>query len=166
MNILGIDPGKSGGIALVSEDRRVLHLDRIPTVRTVKSKREYDVPTLVSTLAHLKARYGIGLAVIERTHAMPGQGVSTMWTMGMGYGLVVGVVSALGIPLELADPAAWKRAMIGAAPDPKARKGMAILAAGRLFPGTTFAKTEHDLAEALLLAEWGHRRLSPSNAPF
>jgi len=57
--------------------------------------------------AHLGADV---LAVLERVSAMPGQGVSSMFRFGEGYGVVQGVLAALGIPVIAGSPAVWKRA--------------------------------------------------------
>jgi crossover junction endodeoxyribonuclease RuvC len=71
----------------------------------------------------------------------------------MAYGLVRGVLAALGVPVSLVTPNEWKRAFrLG--PD----KNEARLIAARLFPASAgrFARASDDgRAEAALLALFG-----------
>jgi hypothetical protein len=48
--------------------------------------------------------------VIEEAQAMPGQGVRSMFTCGLGLGVWLGVLAALGCPYTRVRPQIWKRA--------------------------------------------------------
>src|SRR5262245_9311833 len=77
--------------------------------RAGETRQEYDVSGMVALLAPYT---GIPAHVlIEESQAMPGQGVRSMWTTGYGYGLWLGVLSALQLPHTRIRPHAWKRAL-------------------------------------------------------
>jgi crossover junction endodeoxyribonuclease RuvC len=84
---------------------------------------------------------------------MPGQGTRSMFTVGLGYGLWLGVLGALRIPYTAVRPAVWKRS-IGPSKDKEASR----LRAQQLYPGADLRrKKDHGRAEALLLASYGLR---------
>ena len=79
---------------------------------------------------------------------MPGQGTRSMFTVGLGYGLWLGILASLRIPYTPVRPAIWKRSM-GLSKD----KEGARLRAMQLYPGADLRrKRDHGRAEALLLA--------------
>lgn len=92
-------------------------------------------------------------AYVERVHSMPKQGVVSAFTFGMGYGLIRGVLTGLGVATTLVTPNEWKRALRVGADKREAR-----VIAGRLFPmnARDFARVRDDgRAEAVLLAFYG-----------
>ncbi|HKZ73504.1 MAG TPA: hypothetical protein VJ011_05530 [Steroidobacteraceae bacterium] len=159
MLILGIDPGLGGGLAVLRGGELVLLAD-MPTIwiqRPKGRRREYLVGELVEMMHSviLMREPGEELrAIVERQHARPGQGVSSCYSLGYGTGLVAGILATLSIPLEWAEPAAWKRAM---GLPRGADKGASIELASRLFPTAEIGRKD-GRAEALLLAEYGRRR--------
>ena len=100
MRIIGIDPGKSGAVALM--DHGVLE-------GVIDMPWAHDEASGVLLAAH------IGLAqpdvvVVEKVHSMPGQGVASMFSFGKSYGIVIGVTTGLSHPLVKITPQEWKRA--------------------------------------------------------
>jgi predicted RNase H-like nuclease (RuvC/YqgF family) len=84
----GIDPGLTGAVAILDADGQLVALHDTPTL-TLRvqrgSRQEYDIPGLV---AFVQPYAGTGLhVVIEESQAMPGQGVRSMFTIGLGVGL-------------------------------------------------------------------------------
>jgi crossover junction endodeoxyribonuclease RuvC len=151
--IIGIDPGLSGGIAVIHSDGRVI-AEPMPVVETAKGK-ELDEQELISLLqVDLWPK-----VFIERVHAMPKQGVVSMFTFGVGWGLVRGICAGLGLSYELVRPQEWQKAMLEGHP-----KGSEYLVASRLFPGTDWrasprCKKAHDgMVDAALIAEYGRRK--------
>lgn len=67
---------------------------------------------------------------------MPGQGTASMFSFGHAAGVAEGVVTALGLPLTLVTPQAWKRAagLIGS------DKAAALAVASRLFPAAPLSR--------------------------
>jgi hypothetical protein len=158
----GIDPGKDGAVAWLLPDGTV-ELHDVPTFAVKKTKREYDVPGMVSLLEHAQARGG-GLRVcIEAVHSMPGQGVASTFSFGKGYGLWLGILGALRISFEAVAPQTWKKLLMANCPK---EKEASVLVAGQLFPlavpllhGSRGAALD-GRADALLLAEYARRTAS------
>jgi crossover junction endodeoxyribonuclease RuvC len=92
-------------------------------------------------------------AVVEQVGAMPGQGVSSMFAFGQAYGMVLGVLAGLYIPVRTVTPASWKRAM-----KLNTGKDAARAEAARRWPQQAgeFRRVKDDgKAEAALIALWG-----------
>jgi hypothetical protein len=89
--------------------------------------------------------------VIEEAQAMPGQGTRSMFTIGLGMGVWLGILGALGLAHTRVRPVVWKQALkLGK------DKEAARLRAMQLFPRADLRlKKHHNRAEALLLAYWG-----------
>jgi crossover junction endodeoxyribonuclease RuvC len=102
-SIIGIDPGVSGAIAFVSEDGELQQVFDMPVFK-IKGKSKLDVHQLGTILRQA----GEGRAVIELVGAMPGQGVTSMFTFGFATGALHGAVGALSMPLETVTPQKWK----------------------------------------------------------
>ena len=138
---MGIDPGMSGGIAVVSP------IARCPLPEAWKMPdTERDICELLAEYASL-----IQLALIERVHAMPKQGVSSTFKFGTNYGLLRGFLIALSIPFEEVTPQRWQKHM-GCLT--RGDKNVSKAKAQQLFPGL---KIGHATADALLIAEYGRR---------
>ncbi len=103
---------------------------------------------------------------IEKVHAMPKQGVSSTFKFGMGYGLVIGVCEALGIPYRLVTPQAWKKVVLaGTAKD----KDAAVSFVRRAYPGVDLIpgkkRVPHDgIADAMCIAEFGRQMMAKGDA--
>lgn len=142
MIYIGIDPGKSGGIAFIQEIDIFVY--------------PYSDDTLLSMLEDLN--YGKCVCYLEQVHAMPKQGVSSTFNFGMNFGFIQGVLKAYGIPYELVTPQKWKKEF-----SCTSDKNTSIEVCKRLFPNVNLKATErckkdHDgIAEALLIAEYGRR---------
>lgn len=158
MIILGIDPGLSGAVAYLGTSPHVVHVEDTPTLTVVGgsgNRREYNLAEMRALLTRYQ---DISMAYIEKVHSMPGQGVRSMFTMGMGYGAWLGMLAALAIPYTLVTPQRWKKAMLAdqAGQDKDASRLRAI----QLFPTEAryFARKKDDgRAEAVLIAEYGRR---------
>jgi crossover junction endodeoxyribonuclease RuvC len=155
--IAGIDPGFTGAVAILTADGTLVALVDTPslTFRTSRGRRqEYDVPGMV---ALLQPYAGNGLHVlIEESQAMPGQGVRSMFTVGLGFGVWLGVLATLGIAFTRIRPADWKRHLGLLGKDKEASR----LRAQQLFPRADLRlKKHHHRGEALLLAWYGQRIL-------
>lgn len=152
MIIVGIDPGLTGGVGILStKGGPVVALD-MPTFAysaTGAVKRAVDCPAL----SRLLAQYADFNPVLymERVNAFPGQGVSSMFSLGMSFWGVAGVAAGLGIPVQLVESRAWKK-HFGLGPDKDQARGLAA----RLYPGVDLTKKkDHGRAEALLIARYG-----------
>jgi hypothetical protein len=98
-------------------------------------------------------------AVIEKVHAMPGNGVSGMFKFGMSYGGLRMALIAAGIPFEEVQPRAWQKAM-GIPPRSKTESGTQWknrlkAKAQQLYPAE---KVTLAVADALLIATYCQRK--------
>jgi len=151
MLFLGIDPGLDGALAVVNERGEFMQVDDAPTTR--KGKRDYllqDMVLLLDTITHLD---GVQ-AGIERVHAFPGQGVTSMFSMGHGFGIWKGILATCDIPFVLIEPAVWKRSsgLLG-----KDKEASRLLAQQRWPTAPLSLKKFHGRAEALLIADYTRR---------
>jgi crossover junction endodeoxyribonuclease RuvC len=103
MRRMGIDPGLSGAVVIL-EDGQPIEWMRMPTYMMGKSNRVNG-----AALASFINGSEIELAIIEQVHAMPKQGVTSMFTFGHACGTVMGVIGALEIPVASITPQEWKK---------------------------------------------------------
>ena len=92
------------------------------------------------------------VAVIEDVHAMPKQGVASMFKFGRSLGIAEGVLAGNGCSLRYVTPTKWKRAL-GLNQDKGASRRRAI----ELWPSKAglFKRVKDDgRAEAALIGWW------------
>jgi crossover junction endodeoxyribonuclease RuvC len=160
MVYIGIDPGLDGAVAAITSKREVFVWDT-PTLTTKsggKNRRRY-IPAQMVHILRSAAELGVQqIVALELVHAMPKQGVASMFNMGRGLGLWEGIVAALGLPLIQVSPQVWKKAMLGGA---GADKTASRIVAARLFPHDChlFSRVKDDgRAEAALMAQYVRER--------
>ena len=150
MLIIAIDPGLSGAIGFLL-DGAFLAVEDMPTVVKGVGSVKYEVsPAGLKTLIkeHL-SDHGV-VAVIEKVGAMPGQGVSSVFSLGDSYGSARTACASTGCELHQVSPVTWKK-YFKLSPDKELSRALAI----RLFPAAPLHLKKHDgRAEALLLARW------------
>ena len=149
--ILGVDPGLTGGIALLTGlcELTVADMPIIETERAGRAKRSVNAPAL----AWLIREFAPSHAIVERVGAMPGQGVSSMFSFGRSLGVIEGVLAALGIPVSYVAPRVWQSAL-----SVRAGKDGSRARACELLPAYAerFGRRRDDgRADAALLALWG-----------
>lgn len=139
---IGIDPGKSGGIAFAFDGN-------------------YDAIKMPATLADVFSELVNATcdatALIEKVGPMPKQGVKSMFSFGENYGALQMVLTALGCPWDLVTPAKWQKefGLYGKKLEGTAKKNAHKAVAQRLFPTV---KVTHATADALLIAEYCRRK--------
>ena len=109
MKIIGIDPGLSGGIAIL-ENNKVLNMFDMPVMSEgKKNKRQLNSAQLVSLIKENISSNDEIAVVVEQVNAMPGQGVTSMFNFGQTFGAIKGVCAALELPIFLVRPSKWKK---------------------------------------------------------
>ena len=109
MKIIGIDPGLSGAIAIL-ENNKVLNIFEIPVMSEgKKNKRQLNSAQLVKLLRDNITKNEEVSVVVEQVNAMPGQGVTSMFNFGQTFGAIKGVCAALGLPIHFVRPSKWKK---------------------------------------------------------
>jgi crossover junction endodeoxyribonuclease RuvC len=109
MKIIGIDPGLSGGIAVL-ENNKVLSIFDMPVMSEgKKNKRQLNSAQLVKLIKDNISKNEEVSVVVEQVNAMPGQGVTSMFNFGQTFGAIKGVCAALSLPIFFVRPAKWKK---------------------------------------------------------
>lgn len=152
---VGIDPGLNGAVGILQRPG-FLFITDTPSVVVRGSKKEYVLSEMVRLLEGLpKDRTHV---FIERVHSMPGQGVASMFSMGMGYGLWLGIISALGLPHTKISPVSWKKDMMQGMGK---EKSASVVRAAELYPEAELfgprGKALDGRGDALLIATYGMR---------
>ena len=144
---IGIDPGKTGAAALITEEGNHKILDY-----------PGDPSLIVDTFREWTLTYEIIMAALEKVSARPRQGVVSMFTFGRNLGAWEGIISAFSIPFMMPTPRQWQKGIV----DPKAgndTKTRSLNTARRLFPDASLSrKKDHGRSDALLLAFWAKRQ--------
>ncbi len=139
---IGIDPGVRGGIAIITANGSVeLH----------------KMPGTPLDLYELLVAYPTAIAILERVHSMPKQGVSSTFKFGVNYGWCQMALAASGIRWEEVTPQKWQKEFSLILPKltKTEKKNAHKSRAQQLFPRI---KITHAIADALLLAEYCRRK--------
>lgn len=149
---VGIDPGLSGAIATIRGDN--VDIYDIPTLKVGK-KTEVNIPALWEIF--IDASGPGAICGIEKVHAMPKQGVTSMFTFGFCNGIILTMASVKEWIIHRPTPQSWKKSVMAGMDK---GKGAAILKAIELFPQCSHLLTrvkDHNRADALLIAEYIRR---------
>lgn len=97
--IIGIDPGKNGGITVYSVDKR----------KVVECIKMLDTPLDVYNFFNIYKNNSI--CYLEKVQGLPGMGGASMFTFGKGYGHLEMALLALKIPTISVTPQKWQKAL-------------------------------------------------------
>jgi crossover junction endodeoxyribonuclease RuvC len=148
--IIGIDPGGTGCIAVLDDAGNYLDHLHMPLMKLGKANRVNSAAAIRFLREYDEARH----CYLEQVAAMPGNGGSSMFSFGHAAGIIEGVVVALGIPITLVPPAAWKKALRLTGKDKDAARARAI----QLYPGIPDLDLKgkgQALADAILIGRHG-----------
>ena len=146
MVYIGIDPGKKGGYTIIDNG----------AIDVFAWSGQGFVDNMADTVMNCEKC----VAAVEKVGAMPGQGVTSMFSFGQSYGFILGVLTALGIGYQLVPPRKWK-AEFGLL---NTQKQASVDVAKRLFPGVSLLpsdrcrKESDGMSDSLLLAEYARRK--------
>ncbi len=171
MRICGIDPGLSGAIVTIEYDATGLPVDvsvmDIPTIGE-KTQRQVDGGLLHAMLCDI-ACGRCDHVFMELLHAMPppqkgraGRGTVAGWKLAVCVGHLEQAIIQLELPHTFVTPQQWKKAarIGGGGPEAKEKARARAL---QLFPmarSKLYRVKDADRAEALLIADWGHKHLT------
>ena len=160
MIYIGIDPGLAGGIAHIGHDEQPHAQKMLDTMTDIfgyihrlqardigSQKHVRNVPVLRSD----GMTWG-PIAYIEKVASSPQMGVKSAFTFGKGYGSLLMALTAAGIPYTEVAPAVWQKKMGCLS---HGDKNVTKNRAQQLFPSI---KVTHNIADALLIAEYGRRK--------
>ena len=152
--IIGIDPGGSGGIAMLDKLGRIVLVEKMPPT-------DKDIADCFITCKQKLSKEDSVFAYLENVHSMPGQGVSSTFKFGKNYGALRMALIILEIPFEEPTPVKWQKPLGLVVPSAKKlaktqKKNLNKAKAQELFPKVK--KITHAIADAVLIAEYGRRR--------
>lgn len=149
MIVMAIDPGLSGAIAVFDGENLIDIMDTPvhSLVRNNKTKRQISASGLASIFRD-KPHH----VIVEKVSAMPGQGVTSMFSFGRSFGVIEGILAAFEIPATYVMPSVWTKA-IGRGLGKDASRARAC----ELYPShqKQFARVKDDgRADAVLIGAW------------
>lgn len=152
MITIGIDPGLSGAIGVL-RDGIFVTVEDMPIVIKGGSgvvKNEVDPAGLITLLRkHAPAEDAVCVA-LERVNAMPGQGSSSIFSLGDSFGSARASIAGCRFETVYMTPVQWKK-HFKLTSDKEQSRALAI----RMFPEAPLNLKKHsDRAEALLMARW------------
>ena len=109
MIIIGIDPGLSGGIAVL-DNNKVLDLFDMPVMADgKKNKKQLNSALLAKLIKESTSNTSESAVIVEQVNAMPGQGVTSMFNFGQTFGAIKGICATLELPIFFVRPSKWKK---------------------------------------------------------
>ena len=157
MRVLGIDPGASGGIALLHSGQ-VIELDDVPAVKIRRGKTDKAEVDPFALRARIAELGWIDVAVVEAVGGISKQSASSSFNFGRAVGMIEGVLAGMPIRTERMAPIAWRTVLRVPKGDDK---DPSLQMARRLWPSHTdklMRKKDADRAEAALIAlAWWNR---------
>lgn len=152
INVIGIDVGAKGAIAIIDNnyvdvfDTPIMKIDG----KTVVDAKKYA--DLIRTLLKPNTK-----VLIEQVHSMPKQGVASTFAFGKSFGITIGICAALNAEYEFITPQKWKRHHNLNGLEREEAKSEARSLASILYPDlkNKFELKKHDgRAEAILIARY------------
>ena len=109
MRIIGIDPGLSGGIAIL-DDLKIFDIYDMPIMSEgKKNKNQLNSAQLANIIKKNIISIEDTFLIVEQVSAMPGQGVTSMFNFGQTFGSIKGICAALNLPIFYVRPTKWKK---------------------------------------------------------
>lgn len=143
--VVSVDPGKSGAVCRMG--RGVFYV-----VRDFK-----ELPEIARAIVSLSS--GASHAVMELVHAMPGQGVCSMFSFGRASGVADGAFAASqpNLQVEYVSPQKWQNFFRNLLAWPKDQAFDSRHVASKICPWSLpYLKRvkDHNTADAILIAAW------------
>ena len=153
MIIIGIDPGLSGAIAVL-QDNKVKNIFEVPVMTEgKKNKRQLNSAQMVKIIKDNISKSEETIVVVEHVNAMPGQGVTSMFNFGQTFGAIKGICAAIGLPIFFVRPAKWKKHfdLINSSKDASRTKAIEM---NPLISDQLAKKKDVNKADAILIARY------------
>lgn len=155
MIVLGIDPGVSGAIAVLTDAGELIEVVDMPWTLEANGRRATNAPLLASVVANSHAER----IFCEFVGARPTDAKVAAFAFGRCRGVIEGVAGAYDLPISFVAPPVWKR--LAQVPPGKQHKDVARTRAIARWPqhAELFALKSHvDRAEACFIGVAGLHR--------
>ena len=181
MIYIGCDPGTSGAVAVIDDNREVLLCEDFPVIKTSKAPRKRtttDKKTgkkVTKTVKGTKTEIDfVGLsdlfdrivgiskhciAMVEQVSSRPTDSVTSAFSFGGAYASLFMALADRSITTERVTPQRWQKLLLqGIHYDKKTIKDAYLGKARSMFPKVDLSrKKDAERAAALLIAEFGRR---------
>lgn len=143
--VIAVDPGKSGAVCLMGQGK-------------FQVRRDFkSLPDIANAIADLGP--GATHAVMELVHAMPGQGVCSMFSFGRAAGVADGAFAVVlpKLSVEYVSPQKWQgffRARLGVDKGVLFDSRQIAIRICPLSAPYLKRKLDHNTADAVLIAAW------------
>lgn len=137
MRYFGIDPGKSGGIAVLDAAGAIVDVAKMP-----------DTFATIYGFINSHARIDECRGALEYVRSRPGMASFATFTFGRNYGALEMALAVARVPYYDVHPLKWQN-YLGCRTG--GDKNISKARAAELWPGM---KITHAIADALLIAEW------------
>ena len=145
MIYIGVDPGKKGSFGAIEEVGIYV--------------KPWDNVFFIEYCRDIYRAGEKAMACVEKVGAMPGQGVTSMFSFGKSAGFIEGVLQAYNIPYQLVPPQTWKREFsLGHSKEDSITVCKRLFPSVKLLPTDRCKKESDGMAEALLMAEYARRK--------
>lgn len=152
MFYLGVDPGVSGGWALINQSGTICATLKMGEGPAGIARNVIDIKAAVMRATGVSTDVR---ALVEKVASSPQMGVRSAFTFGKNAGAILGALAAAGITVDEIPPQAWQKIMGVVYPKGVPRdKNVTKRRAQQVFPTLTVT---HAIADALLLAECARR---------
>lgn len=152
---MGIDPGLKGGVAFYDGKDIVAYYTPVVEEEFVKNGKKKTRNNMdLDGLRKLIVEHNPTGAVLEKVTARPGQGVTSMFRFGQGFGEYRGLFTGMGLAWVEVTPQTWKKTF-----DLSSDKDPSLTLARELWPDKAKEyfrlKKQDGVAEAALIAKYG-----------
>jgi len=150
MIVIGIDPGKSGGITIINREK-IIDMQKCP--QTIKGMSKILEPYKLSWDYNVKI-----VAYLEQVHAFPTDARSSAFKFGVNYGIWQGLLGAFDIETKLVAPQVWMKSL-GLPKDKQKRKQKIKEAAQSVIDKQKILKNKRvtlHTSDSVLLAMYGY----------
>ena len=145
MIIAGIDPGKSGGVAVIGDDG-------VPWPKPMPMNGDdVDVTIMADYLS------GIDMVWIEQSQPVPLFGAKGNFKLGGTYHSLCTMLRCWHIPYQVVRPQEWMKLVFAGMAKPKKEDKIkqSVIYCQRKYPNLAIKKTQDGMSDAVCIAEYG-----------
>ncbi len=156
MRAIGIDPGLTGAMAMVSSNEVIDVID-LPIYEAVDGKMILNTSMLARTLQNWCLSQPYVVVWVEHATMRPDPprpSIQSVYSIGRMFGAIEGMLAIMGQSVQYVHPSVWKKAHRLNSKG----KGASIAAATDIYANASVhltLKKHHDRAEAMLIAHYG-----------
>jgi hypothetical protein len=157
---IGIDPGFSGAFGVIDLEQGRIYGAPIPTfwrvLKSGKRRKQYDYLAIRKFFETRKE----AIVTLEEQFPMPMQGVVSQFSIGLGYGLFIGLLCGVDITTKIVHAKTWQKEFFIRDKE-KTTKEQALEVVKVLYPNVDLYSSERStvahtgIVDSLLIATYG-----------